>query len=259
MNKTEIHKNIINDIREIYSFINRFDNPNQIHQIDIDLALSKVRNLYDLLLKLNAQGTYISEYQSEEKSTIHKPTEKLLEVRVVEEIEKHHPKPVTKKQELVEQPDPVIIIEKRDENKETAKPVELKKVIVLKEEKIKKEPAKQYKSDASHEIMADKFQSRAFMHDTIGKEKSDKKDVSSKLKSKPIKDINSAIGLNDKFVFIRELFNGDKNQFGETIQLLNNFDTFENAISYLKDSFTWDFEDENVEKLVELVRRKYIN
>ncbi len=240
MNKTELHQSIIQDIQEIYSFVSRFENPNQVHQIDIDLALSKVRNLYDLLLRLNAQGIYRPEYQKEEKSTIHKPSEKQHEPRAVEVVQKEEPKRINKTPEKTVQPDPVIVIEK-------------------KEEKNKKESVKTKKYDGSSGIMADKFQSKTYKHDTIGKEKPDQKDVSSKLKSKPIKDINTAIGLNDKFVFIRELFNGDKNQFSETIQLLNNFDTFDNAVSYLKDSFSWDFEDPNVERLVELVRRKYTN
>jgi len=97
------------------------------------------------------------------------------------------------------------------------------------------------------------------MHDSFTKGNPDKQDVSSKMKSKPITDINSAIGLNDKFVYVRELFNGNKDQFVETIQLLNNFDTFENALGYLKENFKWDYEEPIVVKLVELVRRKYTN
>jgi hypothetical protein len=258
MNKKELHQIIIKDIQEIYSLVNRFENPNQVHQIDIDLAMSKVRNLYDLLLKLNAQGTYQSEYQKEEKSTIHKPVEKHHEQEIVEVV-KEEPKITQKVSKEIEQPDPVIVIERKEVKTEQKKAVEPKKEIVVKEEKTKKEPPKHKKHDGSAEIMADKFQSKTYMHDTIGKEKIDQKDVSSKLKSKPIKDINAAIGLNDKFVFVRELFDGDKNQYSETIQLLNNFDTFDNAIGYLKDNFTWDFEDKNVERLVELVRRKYTN
>ena len=258
MNKTELHQSIIQDIQEIYSFVSRFENPNQVHQIDIDLALSKVRNLYDLLLRLNSQGIYQPEYQKEEKSTIHKPIEKHHEQEVIEVV-KEEPKIIAKVSKEIEQPDPVIVIEKKEEKTEQKKPVEPKKEVIIKEEKSKKEITKPIKHDGSTGIMADKFQSKTYKHDTIGKEKPDQKDVSSKLKSKPIKDINTAIGLNDKFVFIRELFNGDKNQFSETIQLLNNFDTFDNAVGYLKDSFTWDFEDPNVERLIELVRRKYTN
>ena len=69
MNKKELIKNITSDIQDIYSATNRFENTEKIHPLDIDLALSKVRNLYELLLKLNSTNPYTSENQREEIST----------------------------------------------------------------------------------------------------------------------------------------------------------------------------------------------
>ena len=77
------------------------------------------------------------------------------------------------------------------------------------------------------------------------------------MQSKPINDINNAIGLNDKFIFIRELFGNNKELYHETIQVLNNFDTFENAVTFLNENFDWAEDDTNFERLKELVRRKY--
>ena len=257
MNKSELHKNIIKDIQEIYSFVNRFENPNQVHQIDIDLALSKVRNLYDLLLKLNSQETYTAEYQKEEKSTINKPSEDLNFKRTQEKTPEIDTKKTNKPEieptyEFVDEKVPLLFEDKKDSFQEK----EVLQTPIKKEEKQKKITKKADKG-AHSEIVADKFHSKTFMNETISIGKTEKKDVSSKMKSKPISDINSAIGLNDKFVFIRELFKGDKDQYSETIQLLNNFDTFENAIGFLRESFKWDFNDPNVEKLIELARRKY--
>ncbi len=47
------------------------------------------------------------------------------------------------------------------------------------------------------------------------------KDLSSKLTSQPISDIGGAMGLNEKFSFIQELFNNDPDKFTETINTLN--------------------------------------
>ena len=256
MNRTELQQRIIREIQEIYSFANRFENTNQTHQIDIDLALSKVRNLYDLLLRLNTESNYQSDYQKEEKSTIHKPIVNESETSIKEIVKKNEPQKTDLAAELKNQPDPIIIIEKKIEK---AQPSEQKTGSIKTEEKPRKENLKQKKGENAPEIMADRFQTKTYVHDTISKDKSEKKDVSSKLQSKPIKDINAAIGLNDKFAFIRELFNGDKNQYAETIQVLNNFDSFGNALSFLKENFDWDFEEENATKLIELVRRKYTN
>ncbi|MGE0089165.1 MAG: hypothetical protein AB7S50_06780 [Bacteroidales bacterium] len=256
MNRTELQQRIIREIQEIYSFANRFENTNQTHQIDIDLALSKVRNLYDLLLRLNADYSYRSDYQNEEKSTIHKPIVNDSETSIKDIVQKDEPKKPDVTAEIKNQPDPNIIVEKMVEK--TPLPV-IKTLSTKAEEKPKKEITKQKKAENSHEIMADKFQTKSYIHNTIAKDKTEKKDVSSKLQSKPIKDINAAIGLNDKFAFIRELFKGDKNLYTETIQVLNNFDTFGNALTFLKENFEWDFEEENATKLIELVRRKYTN
>lgn len=251
MNKKELIKNLISDIQDIYSITNRFEQSEQIHPLDIDLSLSKVRNLYELLLKLKGQDSYRVENQTEEisttveqkKQTKEQPKEvkPAKEPETIPDTKEKSTEKVTKEEPKKE---PEFIIETRQE-KET-------------EEVIQPEPAEQsdIKNEASPEIVADKFHSKKFVHDDISK-KNVKKDVSSKMQSKPIPDINSAIGLNDKFIFIRELFNNDKDQYHETIQILNNFDTFENAVEYLNENFDWNSEDPNYERLKELVRRKF--
>lgn len=256
MNKKELVKNLIKDIQDTYTIINRFDNPENIHSIDIDLALSKVRNLYELLLKLNPQGTYRTEYQKEEISTITEQEVRKKENEESIEIEKQ----INKPQEVRETVDIETITETIKESELAIeapvmdeKPKKQKPPI---EDKPTKNTAEIKQNGNSPEIVADKFQSKNFVHDTISK-KNIKKDVSSKMQSKPINDINSAIGLNDKFIFIRELFNNNKDQYIETIQVLNNFDTFENAVSFLDENFDWDSEDPNYDRLKELVRRKY--
>jgi len=167
--------------------------------------------------------------------------------------------------------EPAALIEK-EKSEPTKKPEEEKREFVIEEppkpkEKLKEEkpPIEEETSNSSQKketqqegspIVADKFQSRKFIHDNMAQKKS-KKDVSSKMQSKPIQDIASAISLNDKFIFIRELFNGNKEQYLETIQVLNNFDTYENALSFLQENFDWDEENPNFERLIELVKRKF--
>jgi hypothetical protein len=256
MNKKELVKNLIKDIQDIYTIANRFDNPENIHSIDIDLALSKVRNLYELLLKLNPQGIYRTEYQKEEISTITKQEESKKAKEESVEVEKQINKPQENSEtidfeNIKESPakESEIAIETPviEEKQKEQKPIE---------DKPSKKTAEIKQNGISPEIVADRFHSKTFVHDNISR-KNTKKDVSSKMQSKPITDINSAIGLNDKFIFIRELFGNNKEHYIETIQVLNNFDTFENAVNFLDENFDWDAEDPNYERLKELVRRKY--
>ena len=238
MDKKKLVKNLIKDVQDIYSILNRFENTEQFHQLDIDLALSKVRNLYELFLEINPQATYKPEYQKEEISTnteqsINKAEDKPIE-EVLEEIEE----PQALIEEDIEEPtpEPELIIETPQKQE------------IITETK---------PNNGSSEIIANKFQSKKFVHDNIV-DKSPKHDISSKMQSKPLKELNTAIGLNDKFIFIRELFNGDKEHYHETIQILNNFDTYESALEFLKSNFDWNFDDPNFERLTELVRRKFL-
>ncbi|MCK5168862.1 MAG: hypothetical protein KAQ75_03200 [Bacteroidales bacterium] len=237
MDKKKLVKNLIKDVQDIYSILNRFENTEQFHQLDIDLALSKVRNLYELFLKLNPQATYQPEYQKEEISTNTKQSIDKSEEKAIEEVLEKPKEAQVLIKETIEKiiPEPEFIIETPQ----------------------KQEIITEAKPNNSSEIVADKFQSKKFVHDNIV-DKSPKQDVSSKMQSKPIKEINTAIGLNDKFIFIRELFGGNKEHYHETIQILNNFDTYESALEFLKENFDWDFDDPNFERLTELVRRKFL-
>ena len=231
MNKNELVKTILKNIQDIYSISGKFENSDELHQIDIDLALSKVRNLYDLLLTIDSKT--IHNNQNQDKELLTKP--KQVEAKVEKKSEKIIIEPKITEPE----PEPELEIEKPKGDTQVAV-----------------ETVETAKKGNSHEIVADKFQSKKFVHDAIS-EKSQKQDVSTKLQSKPIKDINSAIGFNDKFIFIKELFGNNKEHYHETIQVLNNFDTFENALEFLNENFDWNSDDPNFDRLKELVRRKY--
>ncbi|MFP4024530.1 MAG: hypothetical protein ACLFVR_08385 [Thiohalospira sp.] len=252
MNKKEKINNLLKDIQDLYTIANRLDHEEQIHPLDIDLALSKVRNLYDLLLTINPQTAYKTEYQKKE-------TEKNIVREEIAEKKKPEIEEKPTKEEVPSQNEPEFIIEKTSQKQEPAAKViekEEDKDTPVKNEEIKSTQEKKEKQPEGTSIVADKFQSKKFIHDNMSK-KNSKKDVSSKLQSKPIQDINSAIGLNDKFIFIRELFNGDKEQYLETIQILNNFDSYDNALGFLNENFDWNDDDVNFERLKELVKRKF--
>lgn len=109
------------------------------------------------------------------------------------------------------------------------------------------------------EIIADRLHPQySFKNETLGQQHP-KHDLSSKLQSKPLSDISKAIGINDKFHFIRELFNGDSALYEKTIKTLNESHNFNEAFSFLSRNFNWDMDDPSVLKLLDLTRRKFIS
>ncbi len=81
-----------------------------------------------------------------------------------------------------------------------------------------------------------------------------------KVSKTAISDIKSAIGINDKFQFTNELFQGNAEEYLIAIQQLNSSDNFESAMTYflsLKLLYNWNMENETVIRLLDLVNRRF--
>ncbi|SEM54932.1 hypothetical protein SAMN05216436_105148 [bacterium A37T11] len=77
-----------------------------------------------------------------------------------------------------------------------------------------------------------------------------------------ITDLKSSISLNDKLLFIRDLFNGYSLAYSEAIELLNRYDNFADADRFLQVNYAqknnWESKQASVEKLYAILRRKFI-
>ena len=68
--------------------------------------------------------------------------------------------------------------------------------------------------------------------------------VGGHLQKQPISDLISSIGLNERYLYSSELFDGEMTDFKRSIQLLNDFDTGEEAKAFfnneLRPSYGWE-------------------
>ena len=72
-----------------------------------------------------------------------------------------------------------------------------------------------------------------------------------------VKDVRSAISLNDRVMFISTLFRDDSMLFQDVINKINALTTLEKAVQYLKENFPeWDMDSELVYRFMMSVRRK---
>jgi hypothetical protein len=86
------------------------------------------------------------------------------------------------------------------------------------------------------------------------------KSLADKLQENKVVDLRTTIGINDKFLFINELFEGNMRIYDEVILKLNSAVTMAQAdllMLDLKIAYNWDSESPTVKKFVELVRRKF--
>ena len=81
--------------------------------------------------------------------------------------------------------------------------------------------------------------------------------ITSVMHNKPISDIGAAIGINDKFYFIRELFSGDSRAYQDTIRRLNGAVSLGEAMKILDDSTVMGSDPAAQSSFVDVVRRKF--
>ena len=71
-----------------------------------------------------------------------------------------------------------------------------------------------------------------------------------------IKSLREAIGLNDKFLMIRDLFAGDAPRYEATIDTLDEFEDLDECMIYIVENFRWNPDSEGAKLLVSLIERK---
>jgi hypothetical protein len=109
---------------------------------------------------------------------------------------------------------------------------------------------------AESAIIADTFGLTDGINEQIGSLRADD-NVSEIIKAKPLINLADAIGVNDKFLFIRELFNGSPESYNQAIGSLDNARSFADAREILM-RYTGDNKETEVAKqLLDMVKRKF--
>jgi len=91
--------------------------------------------------------------------------------------------------------------------------------------------------------------------------KQSKIDLGDTLTEVPIRDLRKAIGVNDRFLFINELFRGDEAAYERSIKTINSFSIFAEAEYWiqreLKVKNGWDNDNAMVGQFYQLVKRRF--
>jgi hypothetical protein len=79
-----------------------------------------------------------------------------------------------------------------------------------------------------------------------------------KLSNRPVESIQTAIGINDRFQYIRELFDGKPEKFKETVSSIDSMNNIQEAVVFLQQNFKWK-KNETSLKFVNLIKRRFAN
>lgn len=228
MKKEAIIDIIINDLKEIELLLQNFKYGENIEGAFIDLLHSKQQNISKEIALLDF-------WRNDEKQVPHieapkTPAEEAPKALAVEPepqvIKAVEPEPVKESVAIVEQPTVVA------EPEPVVEPVAVNKV-------------------ADAVVTAAKPNAA----ETITRQAkgSDVKNYGT-----PVSDIKKAIAIADRFLFQKELFGGDANEFNSAINRANEMTSYEEAESHFLSNYGWDIENKTVEAFLKAVHRKFI-
>jgi hypothetical protein len=91
--------------------------------------------------------------------------------------------------------------------------------------------------------------------------KEGKTELMEMLKETPVKDLRKAIGINDRFLFINDLFRGDETMYERSIKTINSFNIFAEAEYWIsremKVKLGWNNDHPTVQHFDQLVKRRF--
>ena len=255
-----IQKNL-DELSEIHQELSQNQ---QLSKFEIDLALNKARLIYQeygFLLEIHQSNTNEIPLPDQIITPPAPPpitpvqAEASPEKEIRAEIEETQTAETTKDEEIeIEIPRPQPVYEEvQTQDKE----------LTTKQEKSNPTPEVEVNTSAKNgnnkntasgtKMMTDQFQSRSLNDLLSATNKLDQHFANS-----PIQKLENAIGLNDRFQYIRELFQNDADLFRDTIHKIDRMHTLEEAIDHLDNQFEWE-KDDTCLKFVHLVKRRFAN
>jgi len=252
------------DIQDIEKLVGKLQNSKDASSIELDLAMSKLRNVYEILTIIKADrlnelvGQSLNGSQDADIETHKEPIAVHETESKIEPEAQPEPVPETEAVPMPEpepepEPEPKVDTVPVDEtDADAAPPVESKEA--EKENSVPEESKSGFEDPA---ILAEKFQAESSINENLAESRTEPLDT--KLLGSAIDNIARNIGINDRFLIIRELFDGNSDEFGKLLSRLDGADNYESASHILSSHFADSTEHEGVEILAGLVKRRYLS
>jgi hypothetical protein len=245
------------DIQDIEKLLGNLGNSEEASAIELDLALSKLRNVYEILTMIKADRLHelvkdqLGQEQSspEPKTEPHSGPEPNFAPEPESEFSLAQEPTAEPQPEPIPKPQPEPIPEPKPE------PIPEPKPEPIPEPQPEPETASG-KDNHDPSILAEKFSAESSINENLAGKFG--KAADARLVGQPIENISRNIGINDRFLIIRELFDGDSDRFTSMINELDHAENYEAASEILKLQFTGNMDHEGVEILTGLLKRRFI-
>ncbi len=277
MDKEKALLSLSNQIDIIKAHINRLKKSSyNIHPLDVDMLKKKTIEFYELVFELENPSEINEEVIIEDVVVEKGPSvEELVdEVKIEDEVviePKPEPvaiiekTPIIEKDIEIEAPIKEVVVEEEQIEEQVEEVLEqevniipepdveaMPKVIPLQEPEkplvTKKQTTYDLFSASADGAIAERFKAN------------EEPSFAEKMQKSHITNIREAIGINEKFLFINELFNGDMGRYNKILDDINELSTKKGVETYLfemKIQFQWADNNEDYIKLKELLDRKF--
>jgi hypothetical protein len=221
---------ILRDLKEATDLIDDLKNKPEFPELQIELARSKCKSAEELIKLIGdiiiVAGTEdlmkTGSSESVVDNDILEIQEKIEEEEIEEKIKEEQPAEEKTEETITHNDEPDYIGDNKPDKK-------------------------------NDQIVADRF---SHLASRINEKVGDSKKTEGKTRTVPVTDLNRAIGINDRFYYIRELFNGKEDSYRLTINSLNNASSKEEATGILREAVKEMADSEPALQLLELVERK---
>ncbi|MDA3817393.1 MAG: hypothetical protein PF486_08450 [Prolixibacteraceae bacterium] len=271
------------EINELNLLVDALENTNGSQDILIDVTTSKVETLSEVVSFLHKDNNNDPLPNKDRLSPDKKSDEEIIQSLVEKQAEQQNSdalaatteeeKPVNEAETQPEQPDkseelntpvpemPDMEVKTEEEhlNNTPAQPEETtankeskvtqEKVLMEEKTTTTKDNNKAYKKVLGDQFIQEKSLNEKFTSLTDNKYK---------VMGKPVTSVKKAIGLNDRFMFTRELFNNDSGKFNNTVEAIDNASDLVEAVEYLEKNYEWQKTETSL-KFMELVKRRFNN
>lgn len=259
--ETKVLLRLIKDDIKLLDEINgSFISSEMLTNDEVEVALTRARGLVMEFEMLSKNITQIHEDSNRPEVKVkHNVEEKAVTVSKEPEVLKSEPelinpgkenvtKPVILKADSKPNPENNPVMEKEVQKEKATKAVkdeEPAEILIKEALKTNASPADQSKVGQN---LGDKQPS---VNELLSQER-----IETGFEGIPLKSIRDGIGLNDRYLFIRELFANDAEKYTGTINTLDQFGSIEEAVGYLKQNYKWN-KTEAGQKFLALVKRRF--
>jgi hypothetical protein len=260
MENKKLVKILLKDMAELEELIAEIKANKKFDALEMEFVHTRAKGILQLLQLFGSNNEVVSESipvepeiglkkpeKAEKQEVIEEPvqeekSDETDNTKKAEQEEFHYEKP----EQQVKSNSPGVTVQEETENKKFDVESESKSDDDMLEEEIEKVEAVSR--------LGDSFLKGKSVNDLIN----DQNKLEFKLSNRPVNSIQSAIGINDRFLYIRELFDGDNQKFLEAVKTLDSKHNINEAVEYLRNNYRWKRNETSL-KFVNLVKRRFIN